>query len=214
MTSCSDAPYGITLANGSQIVHGNAARIKNPFDNITVTLNELSPGSRDGPAFRGPSGFIEFDTTVRLPRHVHIASCAEQDGVQYLIHERIFVVGGVALVELGGEIHCIPPMTLVTIAPGVPHTWTACPADVNISKITGTETAEGEELISSGKFLMIYEYEEATGFFPTAQTKKLAKVTDYVFCDDLESIRIPALKPEDVKKQCWFVKDGKIQKFI
>ncbi|KAF4991687.1 hypothetical protein FGRMN_7660 [Fusarium graminum] len=128
--------------------------------------------------FRGQSGFIEFDTSVRLPRHVHILSIREGGVSDTLIHERIFVIGGVALVELGGEIYVIPPQTLVTIAPGVPHTWIACPKGVKVSKNTGSH--ETEQVISQGKFMMLYEYEEITGFFPTKQTDTLKSVGDYV----------------------------------
>ncbi|KAI5461833.1 hypothetical protein BGZ63DRAFT_386721 [Mariannaea sp. PMI_226] len=201
--------YGITLTNGSQIVHGSGAQVKDPFTNIPVTLHELSPGHLDRrPAFRGQSGFIEFDTSIRLPRHVHISPAAAGENLGRLVYERIFVVGGVALVELGGKIHVVPPQTLVTIAPGVPHTWTACPKGVNLSKNTGSK--DEEEIISEGKFLMLYEYEETTGFFPTAQTETLKSVEEYVRCDDLESIRIPLLTAQEVESRCWFVKDDKI----
>mgnify|MGYP001035926328 CR=1 FL=1 len=207
----SPSKYGITLSNGSQIVHGSGAKVKDPFTHIPVTLNELSPGligSR--PAFRGQSGFIEFDTTIRLPRHVHISPNMDPKEGPSLVYERIFVVGGVALVELGGQIYVIPPMSLVTIAPGVPHTWTACPGGVNISKITGLRGTE--EIISPGKFLMLYEYEEITGFFPTAQTETLKSAEDYVQCDDLESIRIPSLTAQEVEEQCFFVRDVNIMR--
>ncbi|CAM1508101.1 Fc.00g049490.m01.CDS01 [Cosmosporella sp. VM-42] len=175
MASSSD--YGIILSNGSQIVHGSGAKVKDPFTHIPVTLNELSPGfANSRPAFRGQSGFIEFDTKNRLPRHVHISPNADGKGGQALVYERIFVVGGVALVELGGQIYVIPPLTLVTIAKGVPHTWTACPEGVNVSQITGLSSKE--EVISDGKFLMWYEYEEITGFFPTAQSETLKSVEE------------------------------------
>ncbi|CAI6013755.1 unnamed protein product [Clonostachys chloroleuca] len=201
--------YGVTLPNGSQIVHGLGAEVKNPFIDIPVTLHELSPGHPDRrPAFRGQLGYIEFDTSVRLPRHVHISSAMTGDKLDSLVHERIFVVGGVALVELGGKIYVIPPQTLVTIAPGVPHTWTACPKGVNLSKNTASNNKD--EVISEGRFLMLYEYEEITGFFPTAQTETLTSVEEYVRCDDLEGIRIPLLTAQEVESRCWFVKDDEI----
>lgn len=203
--------YGIVLPDGSQIVHGAGAKVKDPFTDIPVTLHELSPGSvESGPAFKGQSGFIQFDTSTRLPRHVHISGSTDGDEGQHLIHERIFVVGGVALVELSGQIYVIPPMSLVTIAPGVPHTWTACPEGVNITEITGLRAKSGENLVSSGKFLMSYEYEEITGFFPTAQSKRLNSVRDYVRSDDLESIRIPQMSAGQVLQRCHFVKDTEI----
>ncbi|KAL9567476.1 hypothetical protein ACKAV7_008426 [Fusarium commune] len=201
--------YGIVLPNGTEIVHGSGAGVKDPFINIPVTLHELSPGNpHRRPAFRGQSGFIEFDTNLRLPRHVHISPAVTGENLGTLVYERIFVVGGVALVELGGEIYVIPPQTLVTIAPGVPHTWTACPKGINLSKNTGSK--DEDEILSEGKFLMLYEYEETTGFFPTAQTETLTSVEDYVRCDDLESIRIPLLTAQEVESRCWFVKDDQI----
>lgn len=201
--------YGIVLPNGSQIVHGSGAKVKEPFADIPVTLDELSPGHFDRrPAFRGQSGFIEFDTNTRLPRHVHISPSEDGQDDKMLIHERIFVVGGVALVELSGKIYVIPPQTLVTIAPGVPHTWTACPAGVNVSK--NTISGAGKDVISDGTFLMLYEYEDQTGFFPTIQTKTLTSVEEYVRCDDLDSIRIPKLTAQEVENRCWFVKDNQL----
>ncbi|KAB5554328.1 hypothetical protein GE09DRAFT_123945 [Coniochaeta sp. 2T2.1] len=198
--------YGITLPNACQIVHGAGSKVKDPFTDIPVTLHELSPGSTA--AFGGQCGFIEFDTNVRLPRHVHISS--EEDGNAHsrrFLHERIIVVGGVALVELGGTIYVIPPVTLVNIAPGVPHTWTACPAGVNFSSIRGLKSKNGDNVVSAGTFLMLYMYEEVTGFFPTAQPGTLKSVDEYARCDDLESIRIPNLAAEEVRKHCVFVKD-------
>ncbi|KAF7560976.1 hypothetical protein G7046_g3180 [Stylonectria norvegica] len=210
----SSSNYGIVLSNGSQIVHGSGAKVKDPFTQIPVTLNELSPGSASSrPAFRGQSGFIEFTTENRLPRHVHISPSANGKGDQHeqtLVYERIFVVGGVALVELGGQIYVIPPQSLVTIAPGVPHTWTACPKGVNVSRIVGTN--DQNEVVSEGKFLMLYEYEEITGFFPTEQTETLKGVDDYVRCDDLERIRIPSLTAREVEETCWFVYDSKVSR--
>ncbi|GAM33766.1 hypothetical protein TCE0_013f00905 [Talaromyces pinophilus] len=201
--------HGILLSNGSRIVHGSAAKVKDAFVDIPVTLHELHSGHSDTrPAFRGQSGFIEFDTNIRLPRHVHISPYVGGGNVQTLVYERIFVVGGVALVELAGEIYVVPPQTLVTIAPGVPHTWTACPEGVNVSRNTRSE--DEHEIISEGKFLMLYEYEETTGFFPTAQTTALKRVEDYVRCDDLESIRIPLLTAQEVESRCWFIKDDQL----
>lgn len=204
--------HGILLSNGSRIVHGSGAKVKDAFVDIPVTLHELHSGHSDTrPAFRGQSGFIEFDTNIRLPRHVHIAppNVGGKNVQKTLVYERIFVVGGVALVELAGEIYVVPPQTLVTIAPGVPHTWTACPEGVNVSRNTGWSEDE-HEIISGGKFLMLYEYEETTGFFPTAQTKTLKRVEDYVRCDDLESIRIPRLTAQEVESRCWFIKDDQL----
>lgn len=223
--------YGITLPNGSSIVHGRGANIKKPFSDVPVIMHELSPGrqpqtqqSEDNTqstnrSYAGQLGFIEFTTEYRLPRHVHIAppdSANPKD--QIFTAERILVLSGVALVELNGEIYVIPPKTLVTIAPGVPHTWTACAAGVRISgpppeafsRTGGDGTDETQQhvpepIISTGQFLMVYEYEEPTGFFPTKQTATLADVEQYERCDDLDSIRIPALSASEVENSCTFV---------
>lgn len=223
--------YGITLPNGSSIVHGRGANIKTPFGDIPVIMHELSPGLRPqtqqsehntrstSRSYAGQLGFIEFTTEYRLPRHVHIAppdSTNPKD--QVFTAERILVLSGVALVELNGEIYVIPPKTLVTIAPGVPHTWTACPAGVRIPGPApealswpggdGNEETQQhapEPTISTGQFLMVYEYEEPTGFFPTKQTETIAHVEQYERCEDLESIRIPALSASEVENRCTFV---------
>lgn len=208
-----DHEYGILLENGSRIVHGTGANIKVPFQDLgfPVEMHELSAGSnsttRNGNvSFGGQFGFIDFDTSVRLPRHVHIAPVSEKEGKQRFVSERILVLIGVALVEMNGEVYVIPPKTLVTIAPGVPHTWTACPAGVDVSAALGDDGGKGN-VVSDGKFLMIYEYEEPTGFFPTKQTQTLREVNDYVRCPDeeLEEIRIKAMGREEVVKDAWMV---------
>jgi len=218
--------YGITLPNNSTIVHGRSANIKTPFSDIPVIMHELSPGRQQpkgqsfdhdqssGRSYAGQFGFIEFTTEFRLPRHVHIAPPDSIDPrTQVFTAERILVLSGVALVELNGEIYVIPPKTLVTIAPGVPHTWTACPAGVRASApsmlkgqiIEQSPEAEHEAVMSTGQFLMVYEYEEPTGFFPTQQTETLNSVENYERCEDLESIRIPALSALEVERTCTFV---------
>jgi quercetin dioxygenase-like cupin family protein len=227
--------HGIILAkhNNTTITHINAANAKSPFQvvGIPVTMHELShgftPSSHDSDStlpslssppdvsFSGQFGIINFDTTIRLPRHVHISE-------KHFTTERILVVNGTALVELNKQIYIIPPKTLVTIAPGVPHTWTACPAGLNISEAlsmrygdmsTARTCADGVQpesrptgpLISSGTFLMVYEYGEITGFFPTEQTETLKTFGDYKRCDDLESIRFPLLSADEVRKNGWLV---------
>ncbi|KIY04212.1 uncharacterized protein Z520_00905 [Fonsecaea multimorphosa CBS 102226] len=211
--------YGVTLPNGCTIVHGQGANIKHPFSDIPVEMHELDPGSRR--AFSGQMGFIEFSTDFRLPRHVHIAASSSSSSsqpvvaVQKFIAERIVVLNGVALVELNGEIYVIPPQTLVTIAPGVPHTWTACPPGVSVPVSQGPTMTTGDPLQviqSEGTFLMLYEYEEPTAFFPTRQTATLASVDDYERCDDLETIRIPSLSADQVRQRCWFVCDRTVRK--
>jgi hypothetical protein len=208
--------HGISLPNGCTIVHGEGADIKHPFHDVPVEMHELDPGGNPKRTFAGQFGFIEFTTEFRLPRHVHIAPPAESPGVERkFVSERIVVVNGVALVELNGEIYVIPPKSLVTIAPGVPHTWTACPAGVvlppPLERQSGSDSTSeaakpgAEGITSTGTFLMLYEYEEPTAFFPTAQTKTLSKVDEYERCDELESIRIPKLSDVDVKDWCWFI---------
>ncbi len=212
--------YGITLDNGSRIVHGTGASIKVPFQDLgfPVEMHELSAGAtsttKDGTvSFAGQFGFIEFDTSIRLPRHVHIAPLSERDGKQRFVCERILVLSGVALVEMNGEVYVIPPKTLVTIAPGVPHTWTACPAGINPTEALGVG-AESRSCVSEGKFLMIYEYEEPTGFFPTEQTETLREVGQYVRCpeSELNRIRIKELSKEEVLKDASFVWETKLKK--
>ena len=204
--------YGITLPNGCTIVHGDGANIKHPFTDVPVVMHELDPGGNSDRSFAGQFGFIEFSTEFRLPRHVHIAPAAEDAGSnRRFVAERIVVLNGVALVELNGEIYVIPPKSLVTIAPGVPHTWTACPAGVSVA-ITKEDSGEAaEHLTSTGTFLMLYEYEEPTAFFPTAQTSTLTKIEEYKRCDDLDSIRIPKLSAVEAQNWCWFV-SGKVLK--
>ncbi|KEF55932.1 uncharacterized protein A1O9_07512 [Exophiala aquamarina CBS 119918] len=223
--------YGITLPNGSTIVHRRGANIKTPFSDIPVIMHELSPGQQPkvqnsdhdqsaSRSYAGQFGLIEFTTEYRLPRHVHIAPPDSTDPKnQVFTAERILVLSGVALVELNGEIYVIPPKTLVTIAPGVPHTWTACPAGVRVSAPSGLPPSaqrggqsneeypdSGPEAVSStGQFLMVYEYEEPTGFFPTKQNETLCSVEEYQRCDDLESIRIPKLSATEVELNCTFV---------
>jgi len=208
----SDHIYGITLDNGSTITHGDGVNTKDAFTDIPVTINELQPGSSNAKlAFSGQSGYIKFDTDIRLPRHVHIST--RQDGEPFLLHERIFVANGAALVQLGGEIYVIPPDSLVTIAPGVPHTWTACPAGLEIPpRENDSISSSNEPFVSNGEFLMLYEYEEITGFFPTAQTETLKTEKEYIRCDDLESIRIPKLSAAEVRERCWFVYNRNVQK--
>ncbi|KAJ9602756.1 hypothetical protein H2200_012536 [Cladophialophora chaetospira] len=208
--SSSSHEYGITLPNGCTIVHGDGANIKHPFTDIPVEMHELDPGGNPGMSFAGQLGFIEFSTEFRLPRHVHIAPPTADVSEQKFVSERIVVLNGFALVELNGEIYMIPPKSLVTIAPGVPHTWTACPAGVSFPIPEGQAESPEDTVKSTGTFLMLYEYEEPTAFFPTAQTTTLTKVEDYERCDDLDGIRIPKLSAVDVQDWCWFVSGRKL----
>jgi hypothetical protein len=214
--------YGVTLENGSRIVHGAGANIKIPFKDLgfPVRMNELSIGSdsttKDGNvSFRGQFGFIEFDTSIRLPRHVHIAPVSDEDGRQRFVAERILVLSGVALVELNGQVYVVPPKTLVTIAGGVPHTWTACPAGVKPAEALGMNQ-KIDSVVSEGKFLMVYEYEEPTGFFPTKQTGTFKTIDEYLRCDEseLDNIRIKEMTKDEVYRNAWFVWDRTLTRAV
>jgi quercetin dioxygenase-like cupin family protein len=199
--------YGFTLPNGTKIIHGEGVLVKDAYPpelNIPGQLQVFSPGHRDDatiPGFRGPQGIFSFDVNLRMPRHVHMAPRESGSGNRYIV-EKILVLNGVALAELGGEIYIIPPNTMVLIGAGVPHTWTACPPGLDLSEL-GVST--DERVISEGKFTAVYEYEEPTGFYPTAQTEILESESDYVRCDDLQEIRIPEFTLEQLKKKAWIV---------
>lgn len=208
--------YGFTLPNGTRIVHGEGAQRKSalpPETNISGTMSVYNSGHTMDPStprFCGPQGYFHFDTDTRMPRHIHLSSTASDYNQRFIV-EKIFVPYGVALVELCGQVYVIPPRTLVLIAPGVPHTWTACPAGLNVSEALSLEE-EDEEVISSGEFMAVYEYEDATGFFPTAQMGRLNDPRDYVKCEDLHSIRIPQYNVEDVLKDALFVWGTSVRK--
>jgi hypothetical protein len=181
---------GINLPNGYQITHRNGSNIKAPFPDIPLEMHELFDGDSGdlNKSYRGQFGFIPFDSSLRLPRHVHIGP-PDKDGKKMLVTERILVLNGVALVELSGIVYVVAPGSLVTICAGVPHTWTACPA--------GVKLPDGQ--VSDGTFLMVYEYEEVTGFFPTKQTDTLTSADQYIrYEGDLEEIRFPNLTKEEV----------------
>ena len=172
----------------------------------------LDPETQKPVTFAGQFGLIDFDTSVRLPRHVHIAPPGTDDpSKQRFVAERILVLQGTALTELNGEIYIIPPRTLVTIAPGVPHTWTACPAGVSPASAFPEWDAdmlgELDRTVSEGRFLMVYEYEEETGFFPTKQVETLRSVNEYVRAGDeeLEALRFPELSAKEVLDRGWVV---------
>ena len=182
---------GLTLPSGSRFNHEAAALLKQPFPSLIphLSLHELSSGQET--AYRGQMGLIHFTQAHRLPRHVHIATGS--DGSERLIAEQILVTGGVALVELNGTVYIVPPNTLTTIAPGVPHTWNACPPGIRLP----------DGSVSNGSFLMFYQYEEDTGFFPTDQFETFTSVDQYrrrPFQGDLERVRFPELTKEAVAK--------------
>jgi len=174
---------GLLLPNGCRITHGSGANIKTPFPDMNLTMHELSPSSPI--PFSGQLGFIEFDVSIRLPRHIHMSLSKDQ-----VIAERILVLNGVGLVELAGEYYAVAPGSLVDAKGGVPHTWTACPAGVRLPDGT----------VSQGWFTMVYLYEDTTTFFPTDSTRIISRPKDYqpFLGQDFEPIRIPVLSAEEV----------------
>ena len=205
MTDLSGSPHdsvpptelGVLLANGCRIVHGAAERIKRPFNAIPVVMYELDAGvSRTGGrAFSGQFGCIQFDAELRLPRHVHVER-GNGLATSRCVAERTLVVNGVGLAELAGEIYLVAPGSLVDVGPGVPHTWTACPAGMALPDGT----------VSTGEFLMIYEYAAPTGFFPLESTSVLGEVSDYrEYSGDLETIIFPRLTLAEIAAQASLV---------
>ncbi len=188
---------GLALPNGCRITHGDGATVRTPFPAMGLVMHELHPGhaAPDKPGFRGQYGFIPFTDAFRLPRHVHLGRAARaEDAV--LVAERILVAGGAALAELGGEIVLVMPGTLVDIPPGVPHTWTACPPGVPLPDGT----------VSNGRFLMVYQYAEPTGFCPVQDTATLVSAAEYrPYAGDLEAISFPRLTPEQVAERASYV---------
>lgn len=199
--------YGFKLANGTRIVHGDGVNVRNAYPveaKIPGQLHVFNPGSKTDPTtptFCGPNGLFAFDVNTRMPRHVHMSPKASGEGNRYIV-EKIIVLNGVAIAELGGEVYVVPPNTMVLIGPGVPHTWTACPVGLDFQELG---VSGDERIVSEGKFLAVYEYEEPTAFFPTAQTNLLEDEKDYVKCSDLHSIQIPAFSLEELKRNAWFV---------
>jgi hypothetical protein len=201
-----DLGLGVLLPNGCRVAHGHGTNIKRPFSNIPVVMHELDGGGFPGQSrsYCGQFGFIPFDEFLRLPRHVHIGT-SHQPGKNALVTERILVFNGVAMVELNGNVYVIAPGSLVTISPGVPHTWTACPP--------GVKLPNGE--VSDGKFFMVYEYEEPTGFFATKTTKTLGSVDEYeTYEGDLEDIRFPEMTKEEIVEKASFIWNRDVLKFL
>jgi hypothetical protein len=198
--------FGFVLDNGTRITHGDGSLIKQAFPPETKlpgTMQVLSSGNSGDntcPAFCGPSGLFLFDTSCRMPRHVHMSPTEEKTGMRYVV-EKIIVLNGIAVAELGGEIYVVPPNTMVTIGPGVPHTWVAALPGLDLKELGVAD----KKVVSEGQFLAVYEYETTTGFFPTSQTQTLRNEKDYVKCDDLHSIRMPEMSIEYLKKNAWFI---------
>jgi hypothetical protein len=199
--------YGFTLSNGTKFIHGEGVMVKDAYPpelNIPGQLQFFSPGGEvdsQTPCFCGPHGVFLFDDNLRMPRHVHMSPKASGGGNRYIV-EKILVMNGVALAELCGEIYVVPPNTMVLIGPGVPHTWTACPPGLDLQDLG---ISGDEKIASEGKFIAVFEYEKPTGFFPTAQTNVLKEEGEYIKCDELHEIQIPAFTLEQLKKDAWFV---------
>ena len=193
------AGLGLLLPNGCRIVHGDGADVKRPFADIPVVMHELSAG---GEPFAGQFGVIPFDASLRLPRHIHMAG---EPGRWRLAAERILVTGGVGLVELNGEVVLVPPLALVTVAPGVPHSWTACPAGVRLPDGT----------VSDGRFLMVYDYAEATRFFPCDATATVGDAAGFrEYEGPLERIRFPEMSAGDVVERAGLAWDRSVARGV
>lgn len=190
---------GVALPHGCRITHGSGAAVETPFADMPLTMHELSAGGAT--AFSGQYGFIPFTTAIRLPRHVHMGA-PEAAGGRRLLAERILVLNGCGLAELAGALHVVAPGSLVEIGAGVPHTWTACPPGVRLP----------DGSLSDGTFLMVYEYEAPTAFFPTASTVPLADAGAYQGYDgqDYEPIRIPRIAAADLAGRAMLVWDDRI----
>jgi len=187
---------GVIFDNGCRITHGHGANIKKPFSDIPLTMHELSPSNSKG--FTGQLGFIPFTSELRLPRHIHMDAEKKK-----LVDERILVLHGVGAVEIAGKIYVTAPGTLVDAVGGVPHTWSACPAGVQLPDGT----------VSDGKFTMVYEYEEPTSFFPTKSTTPIKEASDYEAFegDDYDEIRFPKLSADDIIEKAQIVFDTELK---
>lgn len=185
---------GVTFDHGCRITHGTGANVKKPFPDIDLTMHELSPANDKG--FKGQLGFIEFTTDYRLPRHIHMSADRTR-----LVDERIMILHGVGLVEIAGDYFAVAPGSLVDTVGGVPHTFTACPAGVKLPDGT----------VSSGKFTMVYEYEEPTSFFPTMSTTVVRDPAQYdAWEGELEDIKFPKMTATDVVAKARVVFDTEI----
>ncbi|KAF3021117.1 hypothetical protein E8E14_013504 [Neopestalotiopsis sp. 37M] len=181
------------FSNGCRITHGLGANVKKPFAEtiaeMDLTMHELTAGHHKG--FAGQLGFIEFNTDIRLPRHVHMDLKKQR-----LTDERIMVLHGAGMVEIAGGLYVVAPGSLVDAIGGVPHTWTACPPGVRLP----------DGSVSTGTFTMVYEYEEPTAFFPTASTEPITSATEYKeFTGNLDDIRFPVFNAREVVERAHIV---------
>lgn len=153
---------------------------------------------REDQLYSGQLGFINFTTSIRLPRHIHMDSSKQK-----LIAERILVLNGVGIVELAGEYFVVAPRSLVEAKGGVPHAWTACPQGVKLP----------DGAMSQGTFTMVYEYEGVTTFFPTTSTSVVAEPGEYEPSQgEYEEIRIPVLSAVQVVERASVVMDSSVGK--
>ncbi|KAH2644369.1 hypothetical protein KXV32_005457 [Aspergillus fumigatus] len=194
----SSVEFGFLLPNGIRIVHGAGAATRDAFPpawGIPGRLQTFSGGHVNDPStpcFAGSQGLLPFDTETRMPRHVHMAPDPAGKGHRYIV-EKIMVMEGVAVAELGGEFYVLPTSYL----------------GIDFGAL-GFSTEE--KVASKGKFVAVFEYEAPTSFFPSAQTNTLATEEEYVRCDDLHAIRIPAMTAEEIQRQAWFVWGKEIRK--
>lgn len=180
--------YGMVLNGCCNVVHGTAAKIKQPFPHFDLKMHELSPGSAT--AFSGQFGIIPFCTEYRMPRHVHVGT-DPKTGKRALLPERILVMNGAGIVEILGDYFVVASGCLLDIGAGVPHSWTACPEGLDLPD--GTRT--------TGRFDMVYSYEVPTDFYPVMGTGLISSIDD---CEPyegpVEDVFFPRLAVDDVKK--------------
>tara|TARA_R110002033_G_C3750233_1_gene226114 strand:- start:104 stop:580 length:477 start_codon:yes stop_codon:yes gene_type:complete len=146
-------------------------------------------------------GIVEFNITVRMPRHVHLAAKQHGPG-QHLVAERMTVTGGVAVTEHAGKLFVTPPHSMVIATAGVPHAWTAAAPGIDFRALG---ISGDEKLVSTGKPTATFDYEDNTCFYATAQSNVIKKAEDYVQATDLQSIRIPELSIEQLKRKASWV---------
>lgn len=100
----------------------------------------------------GSMGIVKFNTSIHMPRHVHLSSKKHGSG-QRLVAERITVLNGVAVTEQAGQLFVIPPNSQVLATAGVSYAWTAAPAGIDLSALGISD----EPLVSTGKFTAVFE---------------------------------------------------------
>jgi hypothetical protein len=127
-------------------------------------------------------------------------------GMRYVV-EKIIVLNLVAIAELAGEIYVVPPKTMVTISPVVPHSWVAAPAGLDLQAVGVAD----EPVVFDGQFLAVLGYEAPTAFFPTAAMDTLGGDDEHVRCEHLKGIRIPPMNVQFLKEKTWSIWDRSCQ---